>query len=235
MNLTVKPQYTLFAPNTSKQLFMIHPTANTYGSHAPTYPQPTQIPPGVPNHPYHNKPIDDMMAQQHQARQQHAAMAGAAAVQPQHPSMHYSGHNPMSAQPNLGQPQHPIPDPTPAMNDHGVQPVNIPQLAEFASSMVFLMWHARRPSVLALYNSSNTTSPVGTPPSNASPTGAGATASGQHRQNISIGSSASPAFKKFCLNLLGFFFFHLLLCAKKYVNAKKKIIPPPPKSQSSRF
>jgi hypothetical protein len=218
MNLTVKPQYTLFAPNTSKQLFMIHPTANTYGSHAPTYPQPTQIPPGVPNHPYHNKPIDDMMAQQHQARQQHAAMAGAAAVQPQHPSMHYSGHNPMSAQPNLGQPQHPIPDPTPAMNDHGVQPVNIPQLAEFASSMVFLMWHARRPSVLALYNSSNTTSPVGTPPSNASPTGAGATASGQHRQNISIGSSASPAFKKFCLqvglNLLGFFFF-IYCCVPK--------------------
>jgi hypothetical protein len=199
MNLTVKPQYALFAPNTSKQLFMIHPNANTYASHPPTYP-PTQMQPGVP---YHSKQMDDVMSQQHQARQQqqqqqqqHAAVAAAAmmastSLQPQqHPTMHYSGLSAM-----------PPPDPS-SITDHGLQSVNINQLAEFASSMVFLMWHARRPSVLALYNSSNsaTTSPVGTPPSNTSPTGAGATASGQHRQNI-IGNSASPAFKKFCLQV----------------------------------
>jgi hypothetical protein len=200
MNLTVKPQYALFAPNTSKQLFMIHPNANTYASHAPpTYPPTTQLQPGaVPSHPYHPKQMDDVMSQQHhhhqvrqqqQQQQQQAAaamMASAAALQP---AMHYSG-------------QHGMNETAPSITDHGLQPVNIPQLAEFASSMVFLMWHARRPSVLALYNSpTSTTSPVGTPPSNASPTGAGATASGQHRQAISIGNSASPAFKKFCLQV----------------------------------
>lgn len=198
MNLTVKPQYALFAPNTSKQLFMIHPNANTYASHAPpTYP-PTQLQPGVPSHSYHPKQMDDVMSQHHhqvrqqQQQQQHAAAAMMAtnAMQPQHSAMHYSAQ------------QHGLNDTPASITDHGLQPVNIPQLAEFASSMVFLMWHARRPSVLALYNSpTSTTSPVGTPPSNASPTGAGASASSQHRQTISIGSSASPAFKKFCLQV----------------------------------
>lgn len=131
--------------------------------------------------------------QQQQQQQQHAAAAMMAtnAMQPQHSAMHYSAQ------------QHGLNDTPASITDHGLQPVNIPQLAEFASSMVFLMWHARRPSVLALYNSpTSTTSPVGTPPSNASPTGAGASASSQHRQTISIGSSASPAFKKFCLQVL---------------------------------
>ncbi|RUS24296.1 hypothetical protein BC938DRAFT_473813 [Jimgerdemannia flammicorona] len=92
-------------------------------------------------------------------------------------------------------------EPAPNANStSGGTPVNIPQLADFASAMVFAMWHARRPSLAVLYNSS---SPPPTSPINSgagSPTSATPTPV-QHRQSVSMATNASPAFKKFCLQV----------------------------------
>lgn len=95
--------------------------------------------------------------------------------------------------------QPPNAEPTPNANSTSTTPVNIPQLADFASAMVFAMWHARKPSLAVLYNSSPPpTSPVNS--SSGSPTTPTPTPV-QHRQSVSMATSASPAFKKFCLQV----------------------------------
>lgn len=81
----------------------------------------------------------------------------------------------------------------------------IHQLAEFASSMVYLMWHARRPSVMALHSESlsPTSSSVPGAEKEQSTEEDDATLSDtkqqdtQHRETAHIANGTSNAFKKF--------------------------------------
>ncbi|RUS12457.1 hypothetical protein BC937DRAFT_87844 [Endogone sp. FLAS-F59071] len=130
-------------------------------------------------------PPQQSSQQQQQQQQQQQHYVGSAAV----PSGTSS--KPPSQPPNA--------EPTPNANSTSTTPVNIPQLADFASAMVFAMWHARKPSLAVLYNSSPPpTSPVNS--TSGSPTTPTPTPV-QHRQSASMATSASPAFKKFCLQV----------------------------------
>ncbi|KAI9323635.1 hypothetical protein BX666DRAFT_1888783 [Dichotomocladium elegans] len=70
--------------------------------------------------------------------------------------------------------------------------LTLPQMAEFASSMVYLMWHARRPSVMALHDASK---------SAVTPSAADHDAI-QSRETANIANATSNAFKKFSRQIL---------------------------------
>ncbi|KAL1917296.1 uncharacterized protein VTP21DRAFT_4952 [Calcarisporiella thermophila] len=81
-------------------------------------------------------------------------------------------------------PAPPPPPPPPPTQSINIEPaINIPQLADFASSMVYAMWHTRRPSVTSLYMPE------------------GSTMNSSH-SNSDSSSSPSHAFKKFCTQTL---------------------------------
>jgi hypothetical protein len=67
-------------------------------------------------------------------------------------------------------------------------PLSITQLADFASTMVYLMWHARRPSVMALHDLSKLIQATHTEDHNP----------GHSRETANIANRTSTAFKKFC-------------------------------------
>ncbi|OZJ06951.1 hypothetical protein BZG36_00132 [Bifiguratus adelaidae] len=89
--------------------------------------------------------------------------------------------------------QQPIPEAI--QSNQPPPPPNIPQLADFASTMVYTMWHTRRPSVTALYASSPSVNPATLPTEAPNKSGS------PHATTPNSGSP-SPAFKKFCLQVL---------------------------------
>jgi hypothetical protein len=81
-----------------------------------------------------------------------------------------------------------LPEPVPSATDaQPTPPLSIPQLADFASTMVFLMWHARRASVMALHDVSKIQQ---THTDDQDP--------GHSRETANIANCKSSAFKKFC-------------------------------------
>jgi hypothetical protein len=81
------------------------------------------------------------------------------------------------------------PEPVPSATDAQPTPLlSISQLADFASTMVYLMWHARRPSVMALHEQSKIISNTHTDDRNL----------GHSRETANIANRTSSAFKKFC-------------------------------------
>ena len=139
--------------------------------------------------------------------------AGAMYHQPPPPPLQYSFQPAASFQSTA--PTHPIQypcvvapplEPLPSATDVP-QTLGLPihQLAEFASSMVYLMWHARRPSVMALHSESLS-------PTSSSEPGAEKEEQStqddhddthnhqqdtQHRETAHIANGTSNAFKKF--------------------------------------
>lgn len=92
-------------------------------------------------------------------------------------------HNPISRHPPHHPPaQEPLPSASDVQQTLGLA---IPQMAEFASSMVYLMWHARRPSVMALHSNSRT------PITNA------LAHQSDNQETAHIANATSSAFKKF--------------------------------------
>jgi hypothetical protein len=85
---------------------------------------------------------------------------------------------------NVVVPPEPVPSATEAQP---TPPLSIPQLADFASTMVFLMWHARRASVMALHDVSKIQQ---THTDDQDP--------GHSRETANIANCKSSAFKKFC-------------------------------------
>ncbi|KAI8145376.1 hypothetical protein BJV82DRAFT_666639 [Fennellomyces sp. T-0311] len=121
----------------------------------------------------------------HPPRQQYHPMA---AHHPTVPSQSAARH-PVYQQP----PPPPPPEPLPSATDvQQTLALTIPQMAEFASSMVYLMWHARRPSVMALHSASKSAD-VGNPAEQDAL---------QSRETASIASGTSSAFKKFSRQIL---------------------------------
>lgn len=130
------------------------------------------------------------------------------------PPLQYSYQTPASFQPAAtGHPiqQYPcVPplEPLPSATDVP-QTLGLPihQLAEFASSMVYLMWHARRPSVMALHSESlspTSSSEPGAEKEEQSTEDDDTTLSHsnqqqdtQHRETAHIANGTSNAFKKF--------------------------------------
>lgn len=81
------------------------------------------------------------------------------------------------------------PEPAPNATDAQPTPIlTIPEIADFASSMVFLMWHARRPSVMALHENSKSIQSLHTDDRHL----------GHSKETATIASKTSTAFKKFC-------------------------------------
>ncbi|KAG1641766.1 hypothetical protein G6F44_005502 [Rhizopus delemar] len=85
------------------------------------------------------------------------------------------------------------PEPAPNASDANIPPLSIPELADFASMMVYLMWHARRPSVMALHDLSKTITST-------QPTGDYQL--GHSKETATIANRVSAAFKKFCKQVL---------------------------------
>ncbi|KAF1804137.1 cyclin-domain-containing protein, partial [Mucor lusitanicus] len=86
-----------------------------------------------------------------------------------------------------------LPEPVPSATDaQPTPPLSIPQLADFASTMVYLMWHARRPSVMALHDLSKLIQATHTDDHNP----------GHSRETANIANRTSTAFKKFCKQIL---------------------------------
>lgn len=84
--------------------------------------------------------------------------------------------------------------PEPLPNATGLQPTPVLtpyQLADFASSMVYLMWHARRPSVMALHTASSRNAQT-------SDLYANSQSDQQSRETATIANLTSRAFKKYC-------------------------------------
>jgi hypothetical protein len=101
-------------------------------------------------------------------------------------------------QPNIARtappPQHHVgytvvpPEPVPSATDtQPTSPLTISQLAEFASTMVFLMWHVRRASVMALHDVSKIQQ---SHTDDHDP--------GHSRETANIANCKSSSFKKFC-------------------------------------
>lgn len=81
------------------------------------------------------------------------------------------------------------PEAVPSATDAPPTPLlSITQLADFASTMVYLMWHARRPSVMALHDHSKFVQTSHTEDRNL----------GHSRETANIANRTSSAFKKFC-------------------------------------
>jgi hypothetical protein len=108
---------------------------------------------------------------------------------PHHQQYNHQHHNMIISQP----PPIPPPEPTPSATDAlPTPPLSITQLADFASTMVYLMWHARRPSVMALHDHSKFTMQQQS----------GSSTEDHHlghsRETANIANRTSTAFKKFC-------------------------------------
>jgi hypothetical protein len=87
------------------------------------------------------------------------------------------------------------PEPVPSATDAPPTPIlNITQLADFASTMVYLMWHARRPSVMALHNHSKFIQTANTHTEDGN--------LNHSRETANIANGTSVAFKKFCKQIL---------------------------------
>ncbi|KAI9478382.1 MAG: cyclin-domain-containing protein [Benjaminiella poitrasii] len=85
------------------------------------------------------------------------------------------------------------PEPIPSATDtQPTVPLTIAELADFASSMVYLMWHARRPSVMALHEISKIFQAIHTEDTNLD----------HQRETANIANRTSSAFKKFCKQIL---------------------------------
>lgn len=81
------------------------------------------------------------------------------------------------------------PEPAPNATDAQPTPIlTIPEIADFASSIVFLMWHARRASVMALHENSKSIQSFHTDDRHL----------GHSKETATIASKTSAAFKKFC-------------------------------------
>ncbi|ORE11907.1 hypothetical protein BCV72DRAFT_283743 [Rhizopus microsporus var. microsporus] len=88
----------------------------------------------------------------------------------------------------------PPPEPAPNASDSNTPPLSIPELADFASIMVYLMWHARRPSVMALHDLSKAISNTQQTTSDHQ--------LGHSKETATIANRTSAAFKKFCKQVL---------------------------------
>lgn len=82
------------------------------------------------------------------------------------------------------------PEPTPNASETNTLPLSIPELADFASMMVYLMWHARRPSVMALHDLSKMIT--------STQQQTGDHQLGHSKETATIANRTSAAFKKFC-------------------------------------
>lgn len=139
---------------------------------------------------YHHQPVDASSN----------AVPGSLYQQPRHVGQQY--HHPIAHHPTVPtqaptptrhavyqpppQPAAP-PEPLPSASDvQHTLGLNLPQMAEFASSMVYLMWHARRPSVMALHDASKSAGGPNTTEQDA-----------QSRETAHIANATSSAFKKF--------------------------------------
>lgn len=98
----------------------------------------------------------------------------------------------------------PAAEPLPSATDNPEPVLTIPQLAEFASSMVYLMWRARRPSVMALHKSSATCdSPYHSHQfHNRNPNPHYQHADAESREIAHIAKTKSAGFKRFCSQVL---------------------------------
>lgn len=103
------------------------------------------------------------------------------------PPLHHQHHQQqqiISQQPQIIQQPEPLPSATDAKPTVSL---SLPELAQFTSTMVYLMWHARRKFVMDLHSSSKTgynTNQSLTPE--------------QNRMAIDMANMTSEAFKKFC-------------------------------------
>ncbi|KAG1144626.1 hypothetical protein G6F37_006562 [Rhizopus arrhizus] len=86
------------------------------------------------------------------------------------------------------------PEPTPNASETNTLPLSIPELADFASMMVYLMWHARRPSVMALHDLSKMIT--------STQQQTGDHQLGHSKETATIANRTSAAFKKFCKQVL---------------------------------
>ncbi|CDH53740.1 cyclin-related 2 [Lichtheimia corymbifera JMRC:FSU:9682] len=144
---------------------------------------------------YHHQPVDATTN----------AVPGSLYQQPRHVGQQY--HHPIAHHPSVPtqaptptrhavyqpppQPTAP-PEPLPSASDvQHTLGLNLPQMAEFASSMVYLMWHARRPSVMALHDASKSAGGPNTAEQDA-----------QSRETAHIANATSSAFKKFSRQIL---------------------------------
>ncbi|KAI7879804.1 hypothetical protein K492DRAFT_147922 [Lichtheimia hyalospora FSU 10163] len=144
---------------------------------------------------YHHQPVDATTN----------AVPGSLYQQPRHVGQQY--HHPIAHHPTVPtqaptptrhavyqpapQPAAP-PEPLPSASDvQHTLGLNLPQMAEFASSMVYLMWHARRPSVMALHDASKSAGGTNTTEQDA-----------QSRETAHIANATSSAFKKFSRQIL---------------------------------
>lgn len=158
----------------------------------------------LPMYPhYHHQPLDannnaasgSMYQQQRPppppAQQFHHPIAYHPTVPSQSSSAAASRHPPPPA---FQQAPPPPAEPLPSASDvQQTLALSIPQMAEFASSMVYLMWHARRPSVMALHSASKVEGGTGA---------ATEQDADQSRETANIASSTSSAFKKFSRQVL---------------------------------
>ncbi|KAI9027652.1 cyclin-domain-containing protein, partial [Phycomyces nitens] len=137
----------------------------------------------------HYQPTEGLPGSHHLPRQQQNGM---------NPQYHL---NPTILQPTpslttYAPPPAPLPpmaEPLPNATDlQPTTPLTLHELAEFSSTMVYLMWHTRRPSVMALHNQSKVlsgdTQPELTHDSN--------------RETANIANEVSSAFRKFCRQIL---------------------------------
>lgn len=151
---------------------------------APSYNPPSYLPPPPPNISTYN--------------QQHARHSQPSRPPPPPPPPHH--HQPQQQQvytsstTNMIVTQPPIlppPEPTPSATDAApTPPLSITQLADFASTMVYLMWHARRPSVMALHDNSKFIQNANNITEDRH--------LGHSRETANIANRTSTAFKKFC-------------------------------------
>ncbi|KAI9477066.1 hypothetical protein BDB00DRAFT_859685 [Zychaea mexicana] len=152
------------------------------------YHQPPPPRQQYPHHPHAHHPMAPAAQQQQQhpiVPSQAAAVASAAAAV-RHPVY-------QQQQQQQQPPQPPPPEPLPSATDiHQTLQLTIPQMAEFASSMVYLMWHARRPSVMALHSASKIADGSNHAEQDAM----------QSRETANIANATSSAFKKFSRQVL---------------------------------
>ncbi|KAI8983783.1 hypothetical protein BDB01DRAFT_850439 [Pilobolus umbonatus] len=86
----------------------------------------------------------------------------------------------------------PPPEPTPSTTESPTTPLSTSQIAEFAATMVHLMWHARRPSVMALHDISKLESNTQTDDRDIN----------HSKETVNIANYTSAAFRKFCKQIL---------------------------------
>lgn len=148
--------------------------------------------PVLDNVVYTSQPQPPSLQQQRQPQQQYQHHQAAAHQLQHHQQQHrlQSPLHPTIIQQQTPLPQQPKKEPLPSATD--AKPnitLTIPEIAEFASTMVYLMWHARRQTVMDLHSSSKFEHGQNVVNNNSLE---------QTRVTADMANMTSAAFKKFC-------------------------------------